>query len=117
MKKLLANPLVVIGITLAFVLFWWSLYRTIQSFSVSRERLAQLRAEVDSATQEVQDLEQKLQAAQDPLTKEKIVRNELLQQKPGEYIVKIDGKPPKKNTVSQKKRGSPWEEWQTLLLK
>lgn len=115
MNKLLSHPLVVVTITLLFVLFWWSLYRTVQSFDQSSNHLAELRGQVDQATQEVQQLEQDLQAAKSDLTKEKIVRNELLQQKPGEYVVKIEWPQERKTTTAAPDTLTPWEEWQKLL--
>lgn len=116
MNKVLAHPLVLTIVTVLFLVFWWSLYRTMSSFNSSRERLAALRSEVNDQAEQVQELEVELQIARDEFTKEKIARNELLQQKPAEYVVKIDVAPERRSSRSKTTPKTPWEEWRELLL-
>jgi hypothetical protein len=105
----------VIGITCLVVIFWWSLYRTITAQTTSQDNLGQLHQDLELTTSRVQSLEQELQTARNDVTKEKIVRNELLQQKPGEYVVKADLSPAKKTSTPARKQLTAWEEWWQLL--
>ena len=116
MKKVVSHPLVVLVITLILGLFWWSLYRTILSFGSSQHYLAELHEEVNHQASQVEKLKQQLQEAQDPLTKEKIARNELLQQKPGEYVIKIDEDATPAINQPQEEIKTPWQQWRELLF-
>ena len=66
--------------------------------------------------QEYNKVKQQASDSQNPINQEAIMRNELLLQKPGEYIVQMPDlpEPITSQSVTQKQL-SPWEEWRLLL--
>jgi hypothetical protein len=71
---------------------------------------------VDQRQQEFEKVKKEANRAQTSLNQESIIRDELLMQKPGEYIVQMPDLP--EPIITQKvtqKQLSPWEEWKALL--
>lgn len=68
------------------------------------------------AAQEVAVLEKKLEAANHPISQEKVIRNELLLQKPGEYIFQIPEITVEETAATQQEETTPWQEWKKVLF-
>jgi cell division protein FtsB len=117
MLKLLRHPLFLLVFTLASALFSFSLYRTVQKSSVSRQHVTQQEQELAQIAEENNRISQQLEYAQTPFAQEKIVRDELLMQKPGEQVIQIveqkEYVPPPVQTVEVL---TPWEEWREVLF-
>lgn len=115
MKTLLFHPLTALIITVLAIVFFLSLQTNKNEISRSSDTIHLLEQEVDKISSETSVSEEKLEDAKSPLTKEKIARDELLMQKPGETILQL---PPIEETdipeVDQPK--TPWEQWKELLF-
>ncbi len=115
MKSLLFHPLTALILTVLTIIFVMSLRTNKNEISRSSETIHLLEQEVDKISSEVSQSQQDLETAQLPISKEKIARDELLMQKPGETVLQL---PPLQESdlpeVTQPK--TPWEEWKELLL-
>lgn len=115
MKKFLAHPLVILALTLFAVLFVISLQKTAQKSQVASENVRLLEEKTQQLSDQIEQEKQALENSSSGLSKEKILRDELLLQKPGEYIIQIpDDKILEANVAEAQK--TPWEEWQELLF-
>lgn len=116
MSKLIFNPLAASIISLLAIIFWFSLYQTTQEIRSSGQDTKIIRDNIDDLTLEIQNLEGKISLAKDPNTREQMVRNELLMQKEGEYVLKL----PDIETIETKPEEienlTVWQEWQELLF-
>lgn len=103
-------------LTFLSFLFSYSLYKTSQKTKLSNQNLSQMAHEVTQLEEKTDALQTQLEQAKQPLAKEKIIRNELLMKKKGEYVIQIPeealGNTQKNSEVKQT---TPWEEWQKLL--
>ncbi len=116
MSKLIFNPIAFLGITIISIVFSISLYKSAQRTGFSTENLKKLEQEVAATETEVAALETAIEESRQPLAKEKVIRNELLMKKPGEYVVQIPDKLIKSaQHITETNILSPWEEWQRLL--
>lgn len=117
MQKILRHPTFFFVFTTICLLLSLSLLRSGQTHKISDDRIQTLEQEIEKITVENARIGDELAQAQSPLAKEKIIRNELLQQKNGEYVVQIaqDRKyvPPPTVVTGPP---SPWEEWKTILF-
>jgi len=117
MSKIIFNPISFIGITIISIIFSISLYKSAKKTSYSAENLKKLEQEVLKTKTEVEALEVAIEESRQPFAKEKIIRNELLMKKPGEYVIQIpDELVAKTQSIAEVKILSPWEEWQKLLF-
>lgn len=117
MRKLLNHPLTVLAFIFLSALYSFSLYKTTQKSSVSQDTSTALAQEIEGITLENEKLEKQLEQANTPLAQEKIARNELLLQKPGERVIQISEK---KTTTEPQQQNSQkltvWEQWQEVLF-
>jgi len=84
----------------------------------STQSITQLDQQVNLTAKEVETLKHKLEQVQQPEAKEKIIRDELLLQKPGEYTIQL---PPiettdKTTTIPSSTPTSPRQEWFAILF-
>lgn len=106
-------------LTAISIVFSISLYKSAQRTNISSQNLESLEQEVAEIEQEVAQLEESLETAKQPLAKEKIIRNELMMQKPGEYVIQIATEElsnQAKKLPNQEKNLSPWQEWRQLYF-
>jgi hypothetical protein len=115
MLRYSTHPLVALIITLAVIVFYISLVKTERSIKSSTALLDVLQSEVREKQISLADLEAKLQQATSSANQEKIVRDQLLLQKPGEYIVQIPPLEEKVSPVERVVKKSPRQEWWELL--
>lgn len=82
----------------------------------SSELVTTLRSQVAQKQEEYNKVKEQASNAQSPFNQESIMRNELLLQKEGEYIVQMPDLPePITSELVTQKQLSPWEEWKQLL--
>ncbi len=115
MLKLLRSPLVMLLSLVATCILLWSLWGTVKRSRSSAEQVGLLEQELHQMASEVSRLEQKVSVASSAAAQEKIIRNELLMQKPGEYVVQL---PPLETTTPTPTPApslSPWQGWQQVL--
>ena len=89
MKNLLYHPLAIITLTLLCVLFIVSLRKTAQKSEVSSQNVQLLEEKINQLSGEIELEKQAIEYAQSDLAQEKRLRDELLLQKSGEYILQI----------------------------
>ncbi len=106
----------ILFITLITILFIFSLRRTASKSIVSQENVEVLEHTLQDITTKIEIEKKELEYTSSEFAKEGILRNELLLQKPGEYILQIplEEKEIEKQKLSQEK--TPWETWKNLLL-
>ncbi|HSW89436.1 MAG TPA: septum formation initiator family protein [Patescibacteria group bacterium] len=90
----LDRPLVAIALTILTVILAISFLDTLAQLRLSHKKLEEAQNEVDKQRQIETDLEQKLQNLNDPFYREKIIRDELNMQKPGEVILQLPSPSP-----------------------
>lgn len=113
MFKLLKNPLILIIFTIITIIFYISLSRTQRKSLDTLSMIEKSEQEKQLLEQKKTDLEEKLQN----IDSEKIIRDEFLMQKPGEYVIKLplpegndkDSQPRIENKTNSQK-------WLDLLL-
>jgi cell division protein FtsB len=117
MRNLLSQPLVVIIITFLIGCLCFSLFVSIFQLRSSAVKVAVLQADVEKQQQTASALENKLQKVQKPQAKEEIIRDQLLMQKPGEYVVQIPDLPAPSPTPDMNSASlSPWQAWREILF-
>lgn len=115
MNKILSNPIIIVIFTAFFILFFLSLKKNEEKIRISTQSINSLQSEVKKIEEEVSDTEDKLYQAQNPLYKEKIIRDQLLMQKEGEYVLQIPSLE-KKEVKTEAITKTPWQEWMELIF-
>jgi cell division protein FtsB len=117
LSKLLFNPITLVAITAFSLVFSLSLYNSAKKTRESAQQLNVLEQNITTMEEQLKTLEQTAQEAQQPFTKEKIIRDELLMQKPGEYIVQIPDETSEEVAALQASpTPKPWDEWKKILF-
>ena len=118
MPKLFYQPLVVIILTALAIILFVSLIWSSYQLSQSSRQVGKTKLAVGQEQANVDKLKTQLQVAQSETTKETIIRGQLLQQKPGEYVLQMPDLPVVKVTpLPSPASPTPWQEWQQLLFK
>jgi cell division protein FtsB len=117
-QKILGNPILIIFSGLIVVAAWWSLRGTRQRILISSQRLDQINQEVTELESQLESLKKDLTLAQNPLSKEIIIRNELLMKKSGEIVVQLPSleENQDKTKLEENQTATPWQEWQQILF-
>jgi cell division protein FtsB len=115
-SRLLLNPISFVLVTIVCLVFSLSLYKSAERARQSARELEVIEADIDAMKTELNTLEEQAKEAEQPFTKEKIIRNELLMQKPGEYVVQIPEAVKNEQKEVPSPSPSPWQEWKALLL-
>lgn len=116
MKKFFSHPLVIAAATLFGILFIISLQKTAQKGRVASENVAVMEAQIDTLTGQIKQQQQALEYESSPLAQEKILRNELLLQRPGEYVIQIPDEQALVQGETNAQLITPWEKWKELLF-
>jgi cell division protein FtsB len=117
MRNWFFNPLSLIALTAVTLFTLFSLRSTASKTQTSTEDVRLLDQEVAQLTSEVSSLEKQVELNQHPFYAEKNIRNELLLQKPGEYVIQIpEVSPQPLPTVLPEATPTPWQEWRQLLF-
>jgi hypothetical protein len=116
MKKIIFHPFTIIIFTLISTTILISLNKTRSKTTSSVRNTELLEEDIASISREVSQTEQSLAKSNHPLTREKILRNELLMQKEAEYIIQLPDINLAKTNNLEKNQQSPWEEWKKLLF-
>ena len=117
LSKIIYSRVAVVLATIVTVLVCLSLYfNSRQLGGHSQDSLKTLQAQLDSEKSQVAQLEQTLTDAKSSFAKEKIIRDQLLMQKPGEYVVQLPNLtvPAPQQTLAAVKI-TPWENWKIVL--
>jgi len=117
MNKILANRFFLVGFVVLIVVFSLSLRKTRLKSEYSAYVLKQKEAGVAELKSEVESLKKKNQSLDDEYVQEKIIRDELLMQKPEEIVFQL---PPELAQPSPSPTPTPTPaniyKWKNLLL-
>lgn len=116
MKNLFFHPIVLIVATVASFLFILSLRKTALKSEVSSQNVALLEEKIAQISEEVEQEKEAIEYASSGLAKEKILRNELLLQKPGEYVLQISGESSLEIGDKENQEKSNLEAWRELVF-
>lgn len=116
MSQIVYHPTFVFGITLVVIAICTTLFLNAREIKKSSELSTHLQSQVNQKKSELERLKIKADASKNPYNQESIVRDELVMQKSGEYLVQMPDLPQPiiDQTVIRKQR-SPWEEWRQIL--
>lgn len=112
MLRLLKNPLALIACTLLTLVFYLSLSRTAQKNLSVAKQIELIKNENQELQAKNQNLEQKLQN----VNPEQMIRDELLLQKAGEYVVKVPSLPDAIASTTAEKNLPNWRQWLDLFM-
>jgi len=113
MFKIAKNPIFIILITIITIIFYISLTKTEQKSTTSGDQVKELETETMNLKTETKNLEKKLQNSGEV---EKVIRDEFLMQKTGEYVIKVPTRDKQKTEKERLEATSPWEKWQKVLF-
>ncbi|HEX7018301.1 MAG TPA: septum formation initiator family protein [Patescibacteria group bacterium] len=116
MKNLLYHPLVAVAVTIISLLFYFSLLKSDQKLVKTKESVASLTQEVALLQKEQTSLEEAVEYASTSAAQEKILRDELLMQKPGEYVLQLPAVAELESEPTPSPTPTPWESWQELIF-
>ena len=117
MKNFLTQPLFILIITAITGLFVISLRRTAQKSLISQRNVEVLEQKIQDTSAQIQTEKNAVEYASSEFSKEKILRDELLLQQPGEYILQIPLEEKTTENSAKVAQQSPWEAWISLLWK
>ena len=116
-SRVFYHPAVILLAGAITVIFCISLYLNTREIRSSTQAIAQLERDVEKTSKDVANAQNKYEASQTEFAKEKITREQLLMQKPGEYVVQIPDLPaPSYAPTAGTSTLTPWQEWQKLLF-
>lgn len=116
MKSVLYHPLVILIVSGVSLLFYFSLIKSDQKLIKTKETVATLNQEVTQLENQAKELQEKVEYASSSAAREKILRDELLMQKPGEYILQLPPQAHQQPEMTPSPSPTAWEEWRMLLL-
>ncbi len=117
MGKVFSHPLFIIAFCLVCVVIVIGLRKTSEKTDLSAQTIEKLETEVAQVATEVTDLRTEAAFSQTDFAKEQIARNELLLQKPGEYVIQVVKPESTQEVVAEKEtKLSPWDEWKRVLF-
>ncbi len=117
MQQLLRNPIVLIVMALMTLGLGMSLHRSVSSIDQSDSALEEAQRKTNEQKVKLSIIQEKLEQARKPISKERTVRNELLYQKPGEYVMQIpDVVVSSPSPIPVAATPTPWEAWQSVLI-
>lgn len=115
MKKILYHPLVITAVTILVMIIIFSLRHNLKRLSLSQENLRSAQIVYEKQKQETAKQEAMLENMQQPLAKEKLVRNELLKQKEGEVLIKLPDITIERQESEKKQEKTIFEQWLEVL--
>ncbi len=116
MWRIIYHPVAIVIFTGIAILLCVSLYINSREIRQAGKLITSLQSDVEKTSEDVKVGQQKLADAQSSYTKEKIIRDQLLMQKPGEFVVQIpDVIMQSEEQPTVKKTKTPWQQWQEVL--
>jgi cell division protein FtsB len=87
--RLLSHPIIILALSIGGIIFFISLNKSAEKTQNSSENIRVLEYEVNQISNDVIELEKNIEKTESEQFKEKVVRNELLLKKEGEYVLQI----------------------------
>jgi hypothetical protein len=118
--KLLYHPVTLLFVTIIAITFFFSLDKSAKKTLSSTENIRVLEHEINHVSDEVILLEEKILQTESLQFQEKVVRNELLLQKEGEYILQIPDTAINNEEIcencNENEDSSPLSSWKNILF-
>lgn len=117
-EQIIQHPLTLLTAICLVLVFSFSLMRNRQKAQISEDSLKQLQDNIESLESAVSNKSEQLQQSQSQLAREKIIRNELLQQQEGEIVLQIPEAELRDqlNKEEEQSDNSPLEAWKNLFF-
>lgn len=93
-----------------------SLQQTAKKASISESQLKHLEGKVQELKTAIDQKTLEASRAAEPFVKEKIARDQLLWQKPGEIVIELPPTTPTPAVVTPKPTETPWQAWKKVFL-
>lgn len=116
LKQIVFNPITALILTVVSLLVVLSLRQNLRRLDYSRENLRQSKDQVEQLEETVSEKRFALDKAKQPLSKEKILRDELLLKRPGEFVVQLPEIVIENEGEVDALNQPPWEEWKQVLF-
>lgn len=117
-KKIRQSKWLRLGVLLVTWLFIWSLLKGLDRVKKGFERIDQAKTNLEIAQEQNTGLKQKMKDVQTKYYEEKVIRNKLDMQLPGEIVVVLpdSGVTTSENGAGEvKKTESNWEKWWNVI--
>jgi cell division protein FtsB len=114
-KKIIFHPAAVIAISVVALIFIVNSQNKLKRVTVAQHKLNLAQQELEYWEGEVKLIEAELARSQDPFSKEKLHRDELLMQKEGEIVIKLPNIDFQESNQLQIKEKENWQKWLELL--
>ncbi len=115
LEKIALSPIFVIIFTLLAGYFLLQNNRKLKRVELSRNNIHLTEKEVSSLQESIENLDLELNQANNSLAKEKIIRDELLQQKENELVLKLPDLVESDTKIEETEEKSNFEKWLELL--
>lgn len=115
LEKIALSPIFVIIFTLLAGYFLLQNNRKLKRVELSRNNIHLTEKEVSSLQESIENLDLELNQANNSLAKEKIIRDELLQQKENELVLKLPDLVESDTKIEETEEKSNFEKWFELL--
>ena len=118
MIKIIYHPFIIIILTIIGIIFFLSLDKSSQKTEISNKNIEILEQEINEMSVQTSELDEKIIEANTDKFKEKVIRNELLLQKPGEIIIQLSSAESQKINFesSQVEVEKPLDSWLDLIF-
>lgn len=117
MRRLFYHPISIIICTVLVGILYYSLEKNANTAQISTQTLQELESQTVKMQAEVANLQTELEDSASTSAQERIARNQLLLQKPGEYIIQMPEIASEKTpTATPQPTLSPWQEWQKIIF-
>ncbi|NCN45340.1 MAG: hypothetical protein COU63_01300 [Candidatus Pacebacteria bacterium CG10_big_fil_rev_8_21_14_0_10_36_11] len=117
MKQLLTKPITILFLSVISLLFFISLRKTAQKSELSQKNVEILEQKIEDNKIEIEEEKKQIFYASSEFAIDKLWRDELLNYKPGEYVLQIPLEEKVKKDESFTENKSAWENWLSLFQK
>ena len=116
--RILYHPVFILTFTLAILMFAFSMGKNDISLEENRSRTEILEQKKQTLETRIADLERQVDLASQPLSSERIMRDQLWQKESGEENLELQGfvYTPRQITMPSEPVPTPLENWQTLIF-
>lgn len=114
--KIVFHPLFVIIVSVLVVSGIIGLKKNSNRLELSKTNVQRKAQDRDRVKAEVLELDLKIEEANQPLAKDRLIRNQLLQQKEGEVVIKLPNTNNSKESQTDKTEVENWQKWLELVL-
>ncbi len=116
MGKYWTHPLIIIVLTIIAGVLFFSMKKSTNRYQSTSNTIEVLEKNNQKNAVKLEELKQELEFSNSNFAKEKIIRDELLMQKPGEYVLQIPASLPEPAAAPPSPTPTPWEAWMKILF-